>query len=79
MKKTAKYCIYIHEILFYLCTFLSGRKLCLSVKRAIGNNDNDVIRLLCIKVSQMIGYVKHFHSSYTMPLKANGNKLLKVY
>ena len=35
MKKTASYCIYIDEIFFYLCTFSSGRKLRLSVKRAI--------------------------------------------
>ena len=34
MKKTASYCIYVDEILFYVYTFSSGRKLRLSVKRA---------------------------------------------
>ena len=37
MKKTASYCIYIDEILFYLCTFSSGRKFRLSFKKAIKN------------------------------------------
>ena len=32
-----------------------------SVKYFIGFNDNDVIR--CIKLPQMIGYVKHFDSN----------------
>ena len=38
IKKTASYFIYTDEIFFYLCTFWSGRKLRLSVKRA--NNTN---------------------------------------
>ena len=29
------------------------------------NDDDDVIRPLCIKLSQMIGYVKHFDSNKT--------------
>ena len=35
MKKTASYCIYINEIFFYLCTFSSGWKFHLGIKRAI--------------------------------------------
>ena len=40
-----------------------------SSKYFIGYNDGDVIRSLCIMLSQMVGYVKHFDS----------NKLLKRY
>ena len=35
-------------------------------KYFIGYNDNDVIRLLCIKLPQMIGYVKSFENNITM-------------
>ena len=34
---------------------------------------------LCIKFPQMIGYVRHFDSNKTMPLKANDNRLLNKY
>ena len=37
-----------------------------SLKCFIGNNDNDVIRPFCIKLPQMIGYVKCFDSNKTM-------------
>ena len=37
-----------------------------SIKYFIRYNDDDVIRPLCIKLPQMIGYVKHFHSNKTM-------------
>ena len=50
-----------------------------SLKYFIGHNDNDVIRSLCIKLSQMIGYVKHFDSKKTMSFKVGDNKLLKKY
>ena len=33
-----------------------------SLKYFIGYNDDDVIRPLCIKLPQMIGYVKHLDS-----------------
>ena len=33
------------------------------------DNDDDVIRLLCIKLPQMIDYVKHFDSNKTMYFK----------
>ena len=50
-----------------------------SLKYFIGYNDDDVIRPLCIKLSQMIGYVRHFDSNNTMSFKVNDNKLLKRY
>ena len=50
-----------------------------SLKYFIGHNDNDVIRSLCIKLSQMFGYVKHFDSKKTMSFKVGDNKLLKKY
>ena len=40
-----------------------------SLKHFIGYNDDDVIRSLCIKLSQMIGYIKFFDSNKTMPFK----------
>ena len=42
-----------------------------------GYNDDDVIRPLCIKLPQMIGYVKHFNSNKTISFKVSDNKLLK--
>ena len=50
-----------------------------SLKYFIGYNDDDVIRPLCIKLPQIIGYVKNFDSSKTMSFKVNDNKLLKKY
>ena len=47
------------------------------LKYFIGYNDDDVIRPLCIKLPQMIGYVKHFGSNKTMSFKVSDNKLLK--
>ena len=41
------------------------------------NDDDDVIRPLCITLPQMIGYIKHFDSNKTMYFKVNDNKLLK--
>ena len=49
-----------------------------SLKYFIGYND-DVIMPLCIKLPQMIDYVKHFDSHKTMSFKARDNKLLKKY
>ena len=37
-----------------------------SLKYFIGYNDDDVIRPLCINLSQMIDYVKHFDSNKTI-------------
>ena len=60
-----------------------------SIEYYIGYNDDDVIRPLCIKLSQMIGYVKHFNNSNNnnnnnkdnkiMSFKVSDNKLLKKY
>ena len=36
-----------------------------SITYFIGYNDDDVIRSLCIKLPQMIGYVKCFEDRYT--------------
>ena len=48
-----------------------------SIKYFIGYSDRDVIRPLCIKLSQMIGYAKHFENNATIPFKISDNKLLK--
>ena len=43
-----------------------------SFKHFIRNNDGDVIRSLCIKLSQMIGHIKCFDSNKTMSFKVIG-------
>ena len=48
-----------------------------SLKYLIGYNVDDVIRPLCIRLPQMIGYVKHFDSNKTISFKVGDNKLLK--
>ena len=50
-----------------------------SLNYFIGYNDDDIIRPLCIKLLQMIGYVKHFDSNKAMSFKVGDNKLLKKY
>ena len=50
-----------------------------SFKYFIGHNDDDSIVLLCIKLPQMIGYVKNFDGNKTMSFKIGDNKLLKKY
>ena len=51
-----------------------------SLKYFIGyNDDDDVIRPLCIRLTQMIGYVKCFDSNKTISFKVSDNKLLKKY
>ena len=49
-----------------------------SFKYFIGCNDNDVIRPLCIKLPQMIGYARKFEGN-TMPFKIDDSKLFKKY
>ena len=49
-----------------------------SLKYFIGDNDH-VIRPLCIKLPQMIDYVKNFDSNKTMSFKVGDNKLFKKY
>ena len=48
-------------------------------KYFIGYNDNDVIRPLCVKLSQMTGYAKKFDDNVTMSFKINDEQLLKKY
>ena len=50
-----------------------------SFKYFIGYNDNDVVRLLCVKLPQMTGYVKKFDDNVTMSLKISDKQLLKKY
>ena len=57
---------------------------CNSFKYFIGYNDNNVIRTLCLKLSQMIGYINKFDedknkNKITMSLKAKDKKILKNY
>ena len=50
-----------------------------SIKYFIEYNDDDyVFRPLCIKLLQMIGYVKCFDSKKTMSFKVTNKKLLKI-
>ena len=50
-----------------------------SFKYFIGYNDNDIIRPLCIKLSQMTGYVRKFNENLTMSFRVNDKQLLKNY
>ena len=50
-----------------------------ALKYFIGYNDNDVIRPLCLRLSQMTGYAKKFNENATMSFKANNKQLLKNY
>ena len=50
-----------------------------SIKYFIGYNDDDVIRPLHIKLSQMIYQVKCFDSNKTITFKVTDKKLLKHY
>ena len=49
--------MYINKILFPKKESYGTKN---SLKYFIGYNDDDVIRPLCIKLPQMIGYIKHF-------------------
>ena len=50
-----------------------------SFKYFIGYNDNDVIRLLCIRLPQMTGYARKFDENATMSFRVNDKQLLKNY
>ena len=55
-----------------------------SFKYFIGYNDNDVIRPLCLKLSQMTGYINEFNENknknkITMSLKVKDKQLSKNY
>ena len=54
------------------------------LKYFIGCNDNDVIRTLCLRLSQMTGYIKKYKENKskdnpTMSLRVKGKQLLKNY
>ena len=48
-----------------------------SLKYFIGYNEGNAIMPLCIKLPQMIGYLKCFDSNKTMSFKASDNRLFK--
>ena len=50
-----------------------------SFKYFIGYSDNDVIRLLCIKLPQMTGYDRKYEGNTTMSFKNSDKQLLKKY
>ena len=50
-----------------------------SIKYFVGYNDEDVIRPLCVKFPQMIGYVKNFDGNKMMSFRVNDEKMLKKY
>ena len=50
-----------------------------SLKYFTGYNDNDVIRPLCKKLPQMIGYAKYFDSNKAMYFNVNDEELLRKY
>ena len=41
-------------------------------------NDNDVIRPLCVRLSQMTGYARKFDENAKMFFRVNSNHLLKI-
>ena len=45
----------------------------------IGHDDNDDIRIFCIKLPQMIGYAEYVDSYMTMSFKVSDENLLKMY
>ena len=50
-----------------------------SFKYSIGYEDHDYIGLLCIKLHQMIEYVKSFDNNKTMSFRVTDNNLLEKY
>ena len=50
-----------------------------SFKYFIRYNDDDAMRPLCIKLPQMIGYVRNFDGNRTMSFKISDSKLLRKY
>ena len=50
-----------------------------SFKYFMGYNDNDVIRPLCVRLSQMTGYAKKFDDNVTMSFIVKDKQLLKNY
>ena len=50
-----------------------------ALKYFIGYNDDDIIRPLCLRLSQMIGYARKFDENTTMSLRVCNKELLKNY
>ena len=50
-----------------------------SFKYFTGYNDNNIIRPLCIKLSQIIGYVRKYEGNAAMSFEIYDSKLLKKY
>ena len=51
-----------------------------ALKYFIGyNDDDDVIRPLCVRLSQMTGYARKFDKNVTMSFRANNKQVLKNY
>ena len=50
-----------------------------SLKYFIGYNDNDIIRLLCIRLPKMTEYARKFDENATMTFRVNNKELLKNY
>ena len=48
-------------------------------KYFIGYNNNDVIRLLCVRLPQMTDYARKFDENATMQQWVNNKQLLKNY
>ena len=48
-----------------------------ALKYFIGYNDDDVIRPLCVRLSQMTGYARKFDKNVTMSFRANNKQVLK--
>ena len=61
---------------------ISKKELCgikNSFKPFIGYNDNDFIRALCVRLSQMTGYARKFDENATMSFRVKNKQLLKTY
>ena len=50
-----------------------------SLKYFIGNNNNDIIRPLCIRLPQMTCYARKFDDNATISFRVNNKQLLKNY
>ena len=50
-----------------------------ATKYFIGYNDNDEIKAICIRLPQMIGYVKYFDDNKATSFKVTDKKLLNKY
>ena len=49
-----------------------------TLKYFLGYNDNDVIRPLCLRLSQMTGYTRKFKENKAMSLRVKDEQLLKI-